>query len=109
MDIAEITVERVQEIGQIIKALEPHDRVRLISNRWSEYRTCEVLEKVDQLGGDEFYRALLEDKDGNRIELYVNWRDIPEHDEDQETPYTGALVAPFDDTSPPVTDIEVLD
>lgn len=109
MDIAEITVERVQEIGQTIKELEPHDRVRLISNRWDEYRTCEVLEKVDQLGGDEFYRALLEDEDGDRIELYVNWRDIPEHDEDQETPYTGALVAPFDDTSPPVVDIELLD
>lgn len=107
--IDDITLEDSQAIGKIIKGLETGDRIKITNNAWEEYLTCEVLEKVDRLGGDKFYRALVEDEDGRRIEIHANWRDIPVKSDDQKTPYTGAIIEPFDDTAPAVTYIEVLE
>lgn len=52
-----------------------------------------------------FYKDLTTD-DGTKYEIHANWRDIPSNADDQETPYTGLLQEPFDDTAPEVTDIQ---
>lgn len=102
------TNQRVQEMGDIIKNLDVGDRVRVTANRWGRYVEGTVTKKTNKPGDNEIYFAFLDAPVG-QIELYVDWHNIPENSHDQETPYTGAKLEPFDDTSPAVTDIEVID
>lgn len=101
----DINKDRSQEIGKIIRDLEMGDRVKITNNAWDFYAIGNVVEKGEN---DRFYRAIVEQIDGEQVEIHANWRDIPPESNDQETPYTGAIIEPFNDTAPSVTDIEVL-
>lgn len=104
----DIDQERTREIGETIKQLSEGDVVRVTNNRLDFYVKGEVVEKVDRLNGEEFYEATIAFGD-HRARIHANWRDILEDADDQETPYTGLRIEPFDDTAPAVTDIEVVE
>lgn len=106
MNLDEITTEDSQEIGRTIANLEEGDKVQLTNDRWDFYVSGTVREKVDQPEGKEFYKAIVETKRGD-VEVHANWRDIPPDSDDQETPFTGAIIEPFNNTAPAVTDISV--
>lgn len=97
-----------QEMGKTIRDLTEGDRLKVTNNRWDFYAIGIVVEKIDRPNDKEIYVAILEQPDGEQIELMVNWQDIPPDSDDQETPYTGAIIQPFDDTAPEVTDLMVL-
>lgn len=105
----DITIEDVQEIGQKIRQLEEGNKVKVTNSRIDHYVIGTVIQKRDQHNGKEYYEAIIEDPDGVKHEIHANWRDIMPDADDQETPYTGLLQEPFNDTSPPITSLEILD
>lgn len=103
----EITLEEIRQFGRWIAALQVGNTVRVANERCDDPRTGTVIQTRKRLGDAEYYDAYLLLEDGTQAELHVNWRDIPEDDDDQITPYTGLLIGrPFDDTAPPVTHFE---
>lgn len=103
--LGDIDPADTRRIGEVIKGLGVDDVVKVTSNRLDFYIKGYVEEKHD---GDDGYFAAVVRFGRTRAEVHANWRDIPEDEDDQQTPYTGLLIEPFDDTSPAVTDIEVL-
>ena len=107
--IKDITTDRVQEIGHVIRNLSVGDAVKVTNSHMNGYLTGDVVSKTNSPNGEEYFAAIINlDRNEKNAELHANWRDIPEGDDDQETPYTGLIIAPFNDTAPPVTDIKVL-
>ena len=107
--VNDIHTNRVREIGSTIRELSVGDAVKVTNDRMDEYLTGDVVSKNNAPNGEEYFAAIVNlDRNEKNAELHANWRDIPEEDDDQETPYTGLIIAPFNDTAPPVTDIKVL-
>lgn len=106
--VNDISLAETREIGRKIKSLSKGDRVRVTNNRRNDYVMGTVTKKRDQLNGEDFYDAVITDPDGVRYEIHANWRDIMPDDDDQETPYTGLIEEPFNDTAPAVTDLQVV-
>lgn len=107
-DISDINSEEVQEIGRKMKRLKVGDRVKVTSSHRDSYVLGKVVEKKNQVNDKEYYEAIMEDFEKSKYELHANWRDIMPDSDDQETPYTGLIREPFNDTAPPITDITVI-
>jgi hypothetical protein len=102
----DIDIERSREIGKIIKQLEEGDRIQITNHRLDRYLIGKIIEKTNRPNDKEFYKAMMVEPDGTRAEIHANWRDITPDQDDQETPYTGLLQEPINDTAPAVTDIK---
>jgi hypothetical protein len=107
-NLDDIEIERSQEIGETIKQLELGDGIKATNNQLDRYILGVVVEKVDRPNDKRFYKAIVEQPDEKLVEIHANWRDIPLSHDDKETPFTGLLIEPFDNTAPAVTDIEIL-
>lgn len=105
----DITTDDVQAIGERVKQLEEGDTVKITNSHREHYIIGSVVQKRDKFNGEEYYEAIIEDPDGTQYEIHANWRDIMPDADDQDTPYTGFIKEPFDDTAPPLTALEVLD
>jgi len=101
-----ITTDDTRTIGERVKQLKEGDTVKVTNSHRDHYVIGTVVQKRDQYNGEEYYETIIEDPDGVRYEIHANWRDIMPDADDQETPYTGLLEEPFDDTSPPITALE---
>lgn len=105
--LADIDIYRTREIGETIRDLEVGDRIHVTNNRIDYYVRGEVYRTAVEYG---LYFAYIESEEtDSRWELHANWVDVPRDSSDLETPYTGLLEEPWDDTSPEVTDIEVIE
>jgi hypothetical protein len=107
-NLEDITTKDTQSIGKRVKRLSVGDSVKVANNRREEYVIGTVVEKKNRPNDEEVFFAIIEDPDGTRYELHANWRDIMPDADDQETPYTGLIEEPFNDTSPPITDLQIV-
>lgn len=103
--LRDIGVEDTQRFGEIIRDLRVGDVVKVTNDNLDFYIKGEV-EETWTNDGDPFAIVRFSRQ---RAELHANWSGIPPDSDDQETPYTGLLLEPFDDTAPEVTDIEVVE
>lgn len=104
----DISIEDSQEIGATVAELEKGERIRATNNVLDRYVIGRVVEVYHRPNGEKFHRAIVEQPNGKHVEIHANWRDITPSRDDQETPFTGLIIEPFNDTAPAVTDIEVL-
>lgn len=108
LTLDDIDTTRSQEIGETIRDLNAGDMVRTTNHAMGSYVEGVVVEKRNNIDNEEVYWALIETEQG-KARLQANWRDIPSDADDQETPFTGLMFEPFNDTPDSVTDIEVVD